>query len=273
MEFDDKTGKAIYNLNKAESWLVHEYFALCPRIKLQLDFMSYLDDTASNQARKELRQAVPQLKPENLPENLRTSLLRKISNRLDAQQCLEELNRAVVIMKDAIVASRVTGDTKLWSILMLRDDIFGDIELQHVDAVYEILHAQIDTSEFPGVQNIYKYNLTDAFCDQKGVLFQAVRPETIAAMETVARGPRMKDELNNVVSLLRTILKENLGVTTHIDPGLPLNAMPEMLGEEDDFDTLFSDLFPSEGEGNCLRMGHFCEVFKILDRINTFSHE
>ena len=40
--------------------------------------------------------------------------------------------------------------------------------------------------------------------------------------------------------------------------------MPEILGEEDAIDTLFSDLFPSEGEGNCLRMGHFCEVFKIF---------
>jgi hypothetical protein len=266
MEYDDKTGKAIYNLNKAESWLVHEYFALCPRIKLQLDLMSYLDKSTYSQARKELRSFIPQLKLSELPQKLQTNLLHKIANRIEAQQYLEDLNRAVVIMKDVIVASRVTGDTKLWSILMLRDDVFGDIELQHVDAVFDILHAQIDTSEFPGVQNIYKYKLTDTFRDNKGNLFPAANLKSIEIMKAQAHG-QCKEKLSNVLSFLRDYYSLYLG-KNNIDPGLGLSAIPEMLAE-DELQNIFSTLFMHYDEESCLRMGHFCKVFKLLDAINV----
>ena len=58
-------------------------------------------------------------------------------------------------MVDSIVQAEVGGNTKLWSVLMLQNDIFNDIRLKHVDALNTFLAEQVSTSEFPLVHKQY----------------------------------------------------------------------------------------------------------------------
>ena len=93
----------------------------------------FLGDSAASDALLSLRRNIDQVA---LPQELKASLSAQVTNRTVAQTLLEELEQALVIMVDSIVEAEVSGDTKLWSVLMLQSDSFGDVRLKHVNALY-----------------------------------------------------------------------------------------------------------------------------------------
>ena len=105
-------------------------------------------------ALKTLLQSVEQ---EELTLELVADLNRRIGDRKAAVQgTLEALEQSLVIMVDSIVSAKVDGNSRLWSVLMLQDDLFGgDVRLKHVRATHDFLTAQVSDEEHPSVHKQY----------------------------------------------------------------------------------------------------------------------
>ena len=88
--YSTETGKLTYDLAAAERWLVDEYFATCPTVKLELNMVSYLGESAISDALLSLKRTIPQ---EPLPMELKAQLKRTVTNRTIAQSCIEELEQ------------------------------------------------------------------------------------------------------------------------------------------------------------------------------------
>ncbi len=153
LRYTPQTGKLMYDLQGAERWLADEYFASCPKLKLELDSVVYLGESATSDALRKLRQNVAQVP---LPPELKASIGRTVTSQTIAQSLVEELEQALVIMVDSVVATAVRGDIQLWSVLMLEPGIFQNVCLQHVDALHSLLTSYVHVGEFPGVNDRYK---------------------------------------------------------------------------------------------------------------------
>lgn len=105
-------------------------------------------------ALKTLLQSVEQ---EELTQEQEVDLNRRIGDRKAAVQgALEALEQSLVIMVDSIVNAKVDGNSRLRSVLMLQDDLFGgDVRLKHVRATHDFLTAQVSDEEHPSVHKQY----------------------------------------------------------------------------------------------------------------------
>ena len=259
-----------------------------------------------------LDEAIPQAP---LPQELKAELRRAVTDRTVAKTCIEELEQALVIMIDSIKEAEVSGDSKLWSVLMLRSEIFGDVRLKHIRALNEFLVQQIDTSEFAMVHANYKNKLADSFTFD-WISYAAPEAAVVQALEQQAKDV---DGLGTIMEVLVEFMQEQLGgsgvvrgrsllfacccvcwrpcrpsCVVFVDPFVfvrcgaivsqdaCLSICESVLGSYDTEleDTGFMELFPYFAGKDTppqstkgLRMGHFAEVYKILDREHSFSSE
>jgi hypothetical protein len=104
-------------------------------------------------ALKTLLQSVEQ---EELTQEQEVDLNRRIGDRKAAVQgALEALEQSLVIMVDSIVDAKVDGNSRMWSVLMLQDDLFANMRLKHVRAMHDFLTAQVSDEEYPSVHKQY----------------------------------------------------------------------------------------------------------------------
>ena len=131
----------------------HVYMRAC----VHMQRYRYLGESAMSDALAMLSISVQQ---EALTPELKTDISRRISDRKAAAQgaleALEAMEQSLVIMVDSIVKGEADGDTRMWSVLMLQDDLFGgEVRLKHVHAVFDYLKAQMSNDEYPSVHSQY----------------------------------------------------------------------------------------------------------------------
>ena len=102
-----------------------------------------------------------------------------------------------MIMVDTIVAAEVTGESKLWSVLMVNSELFAGTQLRHVDSLYRFLKGMVSSDEFPTVNQLYKTPL-DADVSSKQELMQ---------LASDAEG------LADVIDIMKTLMVDMLGGT------------------------------------------------------------
>jgi len=239
-----KNGKLSFDLAAAEKWLVDTYFASCPLVQLDLQYMKYVDDNAVSNALQRLRLS-DNVEAEPLPQEMVAEIQRRVPGPSEAQPMIEELEQALVIMIDAIVGAEVTGDSKLWSVLMLKSDVFAGVKLRHVDSLYNLLKSKVVTDDFPTVNSLYKDPLDEAAKEQLAEACEDIEDleALVEAMNELMTGMLRGKAVSRAASITQTMM-----------------AMYDEL--EDDCLAVF---------GSKLTMSNFCAAYSVLDRVMTFQ--
>eukprot|EP00750_Incisomonas_marina_P010789 INCI16307.8.p1 GENE.INCI16307.8~~INCI16307.8.p1 ORF type:complete len:4556 (+),score=887.02 INCI16307.8:48-13670(+) len=270
--YSQQTGQLEYDFDAAERWLVDVYFATCPSVRLEMDRITYLDEQLSSDARAVLRAHVPQME---LPPDIVTALAAEFHNPTVAHSCIEALDLVLVFMQEILRGGmgKQLGNTNLAnhmkSVLLTNDNLFksktlcSEVKVKHVDALYNFLWSQVSDDDFAQVQDAYKVKLTEGFVDDTGKKRQShgpVDPRILDELRMLA--PRL--ELKSLVECMARLMEEQLS-GTNVSPSWSIHDA--MLPYEDEgLPESFDELFPGE-----IVMGHFVEVYRFLDNLNTLG--
>ncbi len=268
--YSQETGQLEYDMHAAERWLVDVEFATCPSVRLEMDRITYLDEQLSSNARTVLREHVPQVE---LPPDVLAALAAEFQNPTVAHSCIEALDLVLVFMQEVLRGGMGAqlGATNLnrhvKSVLLTEEDLFkskslcSEVKVWHVDSLYDFLWAQVSTDDFPQVLEMYKVKLNDGFVDAHG---KSHRPADARALEELrAVAPRL--ELKALVLCMSRLMKDQLSGTMSTGFSIYDSMLPY---EEEGLPESFEALFPQ-----ALLMGHFVEVYKLLDNLSTLGGE
>jgi hypothetical protein len=271
--YSQQTGQLEYDFDAAERWLADVEFATCPSVRLEMDRITYLDEQLSSDARSVLRDHVAQVE---LPPDILAALSAEFHNPTVAHSCIEALDLVLVFMQEVLhkgIGNRL-GDTNLAnhvrSVLLTDDDLFtsktlcGEVKVKHVDALYNFLWSQLSDDDFAQVQVVYKRKLTEGFVgDKLGETRQthpAVDPRLLDELRMLA--PRLG--LKQLVPCMARLMVDQLG-GTNVSPSWSIHGAMNPY-EDEGLPDSFDDLFPED-----FKMGHFVEVYRFLDNLNTLG--
>ncbi|MDC0366871.1 ATP-binding protein [bacterium] len=268
-----RTGRIEYDLELANSILVDKFLSHCPTIKFVPDSLkiTFMGTGTKRDALSALRHKIRQ---QPLPPDVVASLEKNVPTRQLAKGCLDDLDNALVIMLESIQNAEDAENANLWSVLMLREHVFDNVKLKHVDALREWLARKITAGAFPTVLDMYKTPLKKGFTCDAGKKVQRFGPAAPVALQAFQRSivkPELAETVGMVAEIMEEFVKEWL-MSSVLSNALRIRDV--LLGEyEDDVDAEeFAQLFPDFEAGNkdqhkaqtSLQMAHFCEVLTLL---------